>query len=84
MALGRPIVATAVSMIPEILGDGGVVVPPGHVGELAKAIHHLVSEPEIAASLGRRARARCVAEYSFTAARARLFPLIDNLVATRA
>lgn len=82
MALGRPIVATAVSMIPEILDDGGVVVPPGDIGELAKAIHRLVAEPETAAALGRRARARCVAEYSFTAARARLFPLIEQ-VATR-
>ncbi|MGH7309163.1 MAG: glycosyltransferase family 4 protein [Candidatus Rokuibacteriota bacterium] len=83
MALGRPIVATAVSMIPEILDDGGIVVPPADVGELAKAIHRLVAEPETAAALGRRARARCVAEYSFTAARARLFPLIDKVVGTR-
>ncbi|MGH7313090.1 MAG: glycosyltransferase family 4 protein [Candidatus Rokuibacteriota bacterium] len=84
MALGRPIVATAVSMIPEILDGCGVVVPPGDVGRLADAIRRLVDEPETAAELGRRARARCVAEYSFTAARARLFPLIDQLAATRA
>jgi len=84
MALGRPIVATTVSMIPEILDGCGVVVPPGDVGGLAEAIRRLVGEPETAAELGRRARARCVAEYSFTAARARLFPLIDRLGATRA
>jgi glycosyltransferase involved in cell wall biosynthesis len=81
MALGRPIVATAVSMIPEILEGCGLVVPPGDINQLADAIHRLVCDPQTAAELGRRARARCVAEYSFTAARARLFPLIDRLAA---
>jgi glycosyltransferase involved in cell wall biosynthesis len=79
MALARPIVATSVAMIPEILGDGGVLVPPGGVVELARGIRHLLDDPGHAAALGRRARARCIADYSFTAARARLFPLIDQV-----
>lgn len=80
MALARPIVATAVSMIPEILDGCGLLVPPGDIGRLADAIRRLVDDRDTAAELGRRARARCVAEYSFTAARSRLFPLIDRLV----
>lgn len=80
MALGRPIVATAVSMIPEILDDCGLVVPPGDVPRLAGAIRSLLEEPGTAAALGRRARARCIAEYSFASARARLFPLIDTVI----
>lgn len=83
MAMGRPIVATAVSMIPEILDGCGLVVPPGDIGQLADAIRRLVGDPDTAAALGRRARARCVAEYSFRAARARLFPLIDRLASGR-
>jgi glycosyltransferase involved in cell wall biosynthesis len=79
MALGRPIVATTVSMIPEILDGCGLVVPPGDVDGLADAIRRLVEAPEAAAALGRRARARCIAEYSYTAARARLLPLIETL-----
>jgi glycosyltransferase involved in cell wall biosynthesis len=81
MALARPIVATTVSMIPEMLADGGVLVPPGDVAGLARAIRGLLDEPERAAALGRRARARCVAHYSFAAARARLFPLIEAVSA---
>ncbi len=81
MALARPIVATAVSMIPEILDGCGVVVPPGDVGALAGALGRLLDDPPAAAALGRRARARCVAEYSFAAARARLFPLVERLTA---
>lgn len=81
MALGRPIVATAVSMIPEILDACGVVVPPGNVRALAGALRRLLDDRATAEALGRRARARCIAEYSFVAARARLFPLVEAVAA---
>jgi len=80
MALARPVVATAVSMIPEVLDGCGVVVPPGDIAALAGAIGRLLDDPGAAAAMGRRARERCVVEYSFAAARARLFPLIDSLL----
>jgi glycosyltransferase involved in cell wall biosynthesis len=79
MAMARPIVATEVSMIPAILEGCGVVVPPGDPPALAKAIGELLADPEGAAALGRLARERCVARYSFDAARATLFPLIDQV-----
>jgi glycosyltransferase involved in cell wall biosynthesis len=79
MAMARPIVATEVSMIPAILDGCGVVVPPSDPPALAKAIEQLLAEPARADDLGRRARQRCIAHYSFAAARATLFPLIDGL-----
>lgn len=79
MALARPVVATAVSMIPEILDGCGVVVPPSDVRQLADAIQGLLADLPAAAALGRRGRERCVTEYSFTAARAKLYPLIETL-----
>ena len=79
MALGRPIVSTSVSMIPEILEGCGVVVAPGDVFALAAAIRRLLGNPDEAAALGRRARERCEARYSFRVARAALFPLIEKL-----
>jgi len=83
MALGRPIVSTSVSMIPEILDGCGCLVPPGNVPALAGAIRRLLDNADEAAAMGRRARDRCDARYSFRAARATLFPLIDR-VAPRA
>src|SRR5262249_814453 len=62
MALGRPIVSTRVSMIPEVLDGCGMVVPPGDVPALGQAIGYLLDHPEEAAALGQRARERCVAE----------------------
>ena len=81
MALGRPIVSTSVSMIPEILEGCGVVVEPGDVAALAGAIKRLLDDPGEASTLGRRARERCEAHYSFRVARATLFPLLDRLIA---
>jgi glycosyltransferase involved in cell wall biosynthesis len=81
MALGRPIVSTAVSMIPEILDGCGVLVPPGDVVALAAALRRLLDDPVSAAELGRRARERCREHYSFAAARASLFPIVERAVA---
>jgi glycosyltransferase involved in cell wall biosynthesis len=81
MALARPIVSTAVSMIPEILEGCGVLVPPGDPIALRAALGRVLDDPDGSAELGRRARARCAERYSFAAARAVLFPLIDDLAA---
>ena len=81
MALARPIVSTAVSMIPEILDGCGVLVPPGDVTALAAALRRLLEDRPGAVELGRRARERCRERYSFTAAREALFPLVERAMA---
>ena len=81
MALGRPIVSTRVSMIPEILDGCGLLVAAGDPAELSHGIAQLLDHPEHAATLGARARERCVARYSFAAARRDLFPLVDRALA---
>ncbi len=83
MALGRPVVSTRVSMIPEILEGCGVLVPPGDIAALAEGIAHLLDHPDEARSLGLRARERCVERYSFSAARRELFPLVERTLARR-
>lgn len=47
LALGVPVVATAVGGVPEVVRDGenGLLVPPGRADELAAALRRLVEEP---------------------------------------
>lgn len=80
MALSRPIVSTRASMIPEILDGCGLLVEPRDLAALARAIGWLLDHPAEAKVLGERARERCVARYSYTAARRLLFPLIEQVV----
>jgi glycosyltransferase involved in cell wall biosynthesis len=84
MALGRPVVSTAVSMIPEILEGCGLVVPPGDPRALEGALASLLRDRAMAETLGRRARLRCEERYSFTAARRLLYPLVERLAAVTA
>lgn len=78
MALGRPVVSTRVSMIPEILEGAGLLVEPGDPVGLAQGLARLLDRPDEAAALGQTARERCVAHYSYAAARRILVPLIER------
>ena len=84
MALGRPVVSTRVSMIPEILEGCGLLVEPGDVAGLGAAIARLLDRPDEARALGDAARRRAVERYSFEAARRALFPLVERVRARRA
>jgi glycosyltransferase involved in cell wall biosynthesis len=54
---GRPLVATAVGGLPELVGDGALLVPPGDADALAAAVRSLLDDPVAAAALAARGRA---------------------------
>jgi len=60
MALSKPIVASAVSGIPEVVTDGitGLLTPPADPPALAKAITTLLSNPEQLTEMGRQGEER--------------------------
>jgi glycosyltransferase involved in cell wall biosynthesis len=62
MAAGRPIVATEVGAVPEVLkgGRAGRLVPYGDPERLASAIRELLESPEIAQGLARQGAQRAL------------------------
>lgn len=64
-AAGRPVVATAVGGVPDVVTDGvnGLLVPAGDAEALAGAIEAVLADPELAARLGREGRQLAFARY---------------------
>jgi glycosyltransferase involved in cell wall biosynthesis len=60
MAAGRPVVATTVGHVSSIVDDGveGFLVAPGDVDALGERLIRLLTNPELAASMGQAARRR--------------------------
>jgi glycosyltransferase involved in cell wall biosynthesis len=67
MAAGKPVVATRVGSVPELVKDGqtGVLVPPGDVDAMVSALHGLISDPDKSQRFGKQALAVVQARYSF-------------------
>jgi glycosyltransferase involved in cell wall biosynthesis len=64
LAAGRPIVATDVGGIPEIIAEGGgALVAPGDPQALASAIDHIASDDDGRRWMGKRNRERYNAEF---------------------
>lgn len=58
MATGRPVVGTRCSALPEVIGKGGIMVPPDQPEALAHALLELLSSQKSREQWGARARAQ--------------------------
>lgn len=59
MSSGLPVIASAVGGIPDLLSqESGILVPPGDVPALTRAMQRLALDPELRHSMGRAARLR--------------------------
>jgi glycosyltransferase involved in cell wall biosynthesis len=79
MAMGRPIVASAISDLPTVLNGCGRLVPPGGVDELAAAIVELLADNRELCAMGARARTRCQQEYSIDRTAETLYRVIGEI-----
>ena len=67
MAMSKPIIATKVGDIPEILGDTGYLVEPSSPEQIAAQIELIFNDLKAANSKGIKARERCIKYYSIDA-----------------
>jgi glycosyltransferase involved in cell wall biosynthesis len=81
MAAGKPVVATSVGGVPDLIDDGvhGLLVPPRRPNELADAIALLLSDRDRRLQMGERARLRQQEEFSLAAFVRRVEDLYDEL-----
>ena len=85
MAMGRPIVASALDQIAEVIRhDGnGWLVAPGDAESLADGIARLLADPERAARLGAAARRDAVERWSWHAHTGRIAAALEQRVSHR-
>lgn len=84
MACGTPLVASRAGAIPEVVGDGGILVPPGDAQQLAAALAQLFDDPQRRAALGRTARVRVEERFGWAAVAARTARIYEAAIAAHA
>ena len=65
MAMAKPIIATAVSELPEILDGCGLIVEPANTLQLAETIQYVLNNPKTAEEMGKKARQKCINDFSW-------------------
>ncbi len=79
-AVGRPVIASRVGGVPEIIGpESGILCPPGDVEELANQMLSLAQDPERQQRLVQAGRERAV-EFSFGHLRAALTEIYEKVL----
>jgi glycosyltransferase involved in cell wall biosynthesis len=82
MALSKPVVATAVGGVPEVVTDGevGFLVPPNDAQALAARVSQLIEDAPLRKAMGIKARERVLRHYDIRAITREWEKLYDELL----
>ncbi|HWA76752.1 MAG TPA: glycosyltransferase family 4 protein [Polyangiaceae bacterium] len=85
MACARPVVASRVGGIPEVVRDGvdGVLVAPANAAALADSVGDLLANPTRAAALGAEARLRVCEHFTLERERSADLTILEGLLKPR-
>lgn len=85
MACGKPVVASDIGGIPELVvhGETGVLFPPGRADELARCLTALIEDPERRRRYGAAGRSRAERRFSLDAHNHALSGLYGRVLAAR-
>lgn len=79
MAMAKPIIATNVYEIPDILGDCGFIVEPENPGQIAQKIQYVLANRATASEIGMKAQNKYLREYSWNLSSKNLKRLITSV-----
>lgn len=79
MAAGKPVVASSLSGVPELIEDGreGRLVPPGDAAALADALEEVLASPQRRRAMGARGREKVAAAFRLDRCVGELLALLD-------
>ena len=80
MSMAKPIIATGVADIPIVLENCGKVIEPNNIEQLKEAILEYSENKKLRNLHGKRAREKCIKEYSFNVVRKRIFEVYDKVL----
>ena len=80
MSCEVPVIGSTSGSIPEVLGTAGCLFSEDNIQQLVQKIHDLSKTPEILQELGKKGRARVIANYSTEIMCNRLLSMYTNLV----
>ncbi|MGI8573286.1 MAG: glycosyltransferase family 4 protein [Solirubrobacteraceae bacterium] len=85
MAVGLPVVASAVGGVPELVLDGhtGLLVPPGEVAPLAAALGRVLADRDLRKRMGSAARGVALERFDLPRFRQAHLDLYDRLLSER-
>jgi glycosyltransferase involved in cell wall biosynthesis len=78
MAMAKPIIASNISDLPEILDGCGWIVEPENPKQLAEKIQYVLNNPEEAKKMGNKARQKCIEKYSCDVMEEILFKVFEK------
>lgn len=78
MAMAKPIIASNVSDIPEILNDCGWIIDPENPALLAEKIKYVFDHPREAKEMSWKAREKCKQKYSWEAMEEKLIQIFEQ------
>ena len=81
-SLAKPVVATAVGGVPEVIDDGvnGVLVPPAQPTRLSMAIDKCLSDPDLRLKLGKAGYEKVKSQFTFESQRIKLEAIYQQVL----
>jgi glycosyltransferase involved in cell wall biosynthesis len=83
MACGTPVIATTGGALPEVVGNAGILVPPGSAHALAVAIKQLLNDEEIQQRMSEAGRKRVEEKFNWEQAARRTLEVYQEVLTTR-
>jgi len=78
MAMAKPIIATNVADLAQILQGCGLIVEPGDISAMAEKINWVLSNPVEGGEMGRLARKKCIDEFSWDVMERKMIAIFEK------